>query len=113
MSNLIDKILKYANRNKARSNPSPLPYPGCGYQATVPPMPKCEPPRTGSCVQRPKSADADKPNVAIVIKHNVLYTEKDIRDKFANSMTSGAIGIDKDIKIVFVDLDTGKIISEI
>ena len=86
---------------------------GIGYQPTIPPMPECKSPSTGSCVQRPNTSDEYRSNVAMVIKHNTPYIEKNMRDKFANSMAGGVIGIDNDIKIVFVDLNTGKIISEI
>ena len=103
MSNLIDKVLEYANRNKARSNPGPLPYPGCGYQPTIPPMPECSPPKTGSPVS--------KKNVVMVIKYDAM--DNDSRRKTMAQIDKDIVTIENICKVVFVDKTTGQIISEI
>ena len=102
MGNLIGKILKYAYRNKARSNPSPLPNPVCGYQPTTPAMPEREPPRTGSAV---------KNNVIMVIKYDTMHD--DSRRKAMTQIDKSIVTIENNCKLIFVDKVTGKIISEI
>ena len=58
----------------------------------------------------------ETPKVAMFIKCNRMLIREAQEQKYHRvyeQMNSGIIEIDHDIKIVFVDMETGKIISEI